>query len=191
MKLASGSLILYATEPGSFAADGKGNNGVFTSQLVDAINQDGYSIEKVFKVTARNVSQATAKKQVPYIEGVVLGEFYFGTKEVVKPAPESIRTANINPDITGIEKDFWSDVRSDLSKAMYEAYLEQYPNGHYVRIARIKFAVLNKSTDTTTGQPETSNSVNTNLNTAIEADDGGSFSVTGSYIDNYDRVYEL
>ena len=86
MQPASGSLILYATEPGSVASDGKGSNGVFTSHLVNAINEEGYSIEKVFKVTARNVSQATTKKQIPYIEGVVLGEFFFSEKKKYEKA---------------------------------------------------------------------------------------------------------
>ncbi len=98
MQPTSGSLILYATEPGSVAADGSGDNGVFTTHLVNAINQKGYNIEKVFKVTARNVSKATAKRQIPYIEGVVLGEFYFNdtaaageTQVVDQPAAVSLK----------------------------------------------------------------------------------------------------
>jgi uncharacterized caspase-like protein len=135
MQPASGSLILYATEPGSVADDGSGENGVFTKHLVDAINQEGHSIEKVFKVTARNVSQATGKKQIPYIEGVVLGEFYFGGAN--SGSSPATLTNNSTQNIS-LEKEFWSEVKLDQSTAMYQAYLAQYPTGLYAPIAKVK-----------------------------------------------------
>ena len=146
MQPASGSLILYATEPGSVADDGSGDNGVFTKHLVDAINQQGNSIEKVFKVTALNVSQATGKKQIPYIEGVVLGEFYFDGPNA--GASQSTLT-NSNTQNTAREDQFWGEVKSDQSTAMYQAYLAQYPGGLYAPIARVKIdqASRNKQAD--------------------------------------------
>ena len=98
MQPASGSLIMYATEPGDVAADGRGNNGVFTTHLVDAINQQGKKIEEVFKITAINVSRATGKKQTPYIEGVVLGEFCFSGGAKAASAPASTPAPAISSD---------------------------------------------------------------------------------------------
>ena len=152
MQPASGSLIMYATEPGDVAADGRGNNGVFTTHLVDAINQQGEKIEEVFKITAINVSRATGKKQTPYIEGVVLGEFYFsgGAKAASTPAPA------ISSDESGEhERLFWNSVTADPSKAMFQAYLEQYPDGNYARLAEIKLGQLGITSDTVTKQPVT------------------------------------
>jgi hypothetical protein len=138
MQPTSGSLILYATEPGSVAADGSGNNGVFTTHLVDAINQKGYNIEKVFKVTARNVSKATAKRQIPYIEGVVLGEFYFNDTAVAGETQVIDQPADQN-----FEFIYWQSVQKITSSAAYEAYLSQYPNGVFAALAKVEINRLN------------------------------------------------
>jgi len=146
MQPATGSLILYATEPGNVASDGVGDNGVFTEHLVKAINTQGLSIENVFKTTAINVSQATGKKQIPYIEGVILGEFYFdGSDKFDSPPAE---TASTNIDLTAIEKEFWGEVKADPSKKMYEAYLKVYPGGFYAEIAKVKIANLSNTSST-------------------------------------------
>jgi hypothetical protein len=138
MQPTSGSLILYATEPGSVAADGSGDNGVFTTHLVNAINQKGYNIEKVFKVTARNVSKATAKRQIPYIEGVVLGEFYFNDTAVAGETQVVDQPAAQN-----FEFIYWQSVQNITSLAAYEAYLSQYPNGVFAALAKVEINRLN------------------------------------------------
>jgi uncharacterized caspase-like protein len=179
MQPASGSLILYATEPGNVASDGTGDNGVFTTHFVDAINQDGLSIEKVFKITARNVSKATAKKQTPYIEGVVLGDFYFSGSDKAETTP--VQTASISDDVSGEhERLFWNEVKADPRKEMYDAYLQQYPNGHYALIANIKLNQLNNKTDTTAGDAQNSSA------SVIQPDSG--IDVTGTYTTIYKSV---
>jgi hypothetical protein len=135
MQPVSGSLILYATEPSSVAADGDGDNGVFTKHLVDAINQHGNKIEEIFKITARNVNKATAKKQTRYIEGVLLGEFYFGRKKIEPPKPT---VADVDARKRLLENEFWRVVKSDQSIAMYKAYLSKFPIGLYAPIAKAK-----------------------------------------------------
>ena len=141
MQPTSGSLIMYATEPGDVAADGAGNNGVFTTHLVNAINQKGKKIEEVFKITAINVNRATGKKQTPYIEGVVLGDFYFSGAANAESTPAQAPV--ISSDGSGEnERLFWSEVKSEPSKEMYEAYLQQFPDGDYTLIAKIKLESL-------------------------------------------------
>lgn len=179
MQPASGSLILYATEPGSVAADGRGENGVFTEHLVNAINRKGFSIEKVFKITARDVSRATAKKQTPYIEGVVLGDFYFDEQAAAATASKPVQTASISNGNSGIEQDFWSEVSASPSKEMFQAYLDQYPDGHFAAIARIKLAMMTKSTNTPAAKKKS---------TPI---DSGVISVAGIYDDGVGRKIKL
>ena len=45
----TGSFISYATAPGSVAADGDGENGLFTAKLLKHMTTPGLSLEKVFK----------------------------------------------------------------------------------------------------------------------------------------------
>jgi formylglycine-generating enzyme required for sulfatase activity len=142
MDAPKGSLILYATSPGDVAADGSGRNGLFTEKLMHHINQPGLKIEDVFKQTAISVSQQSRQKQVPYIEGVILGDFYFQPKkktaEIVKKEPAKEKKKKTE----NAEHRFWDAVIQDPGKDMLLAYLEQYPNGHYTSIANIKLKKL-------------------------------------------------
>ena len=45
----TGTLIAYATTPGSVAADGKGRNGVYTEKLLIHIQTPGLTVEQMFK----------------------------------------------------------------------------------------------------------------------------------------------
>jgi formylglycine-generating enzyme required for sulfatase activity len=92
MQAPKGSLVLYATSPGDVAQDGMGRNGVFTSKLLEYMDRPGLPIENVFKKTAISVSKATDRKQVPWFEGVLLGEFSFkgSANKVETPMVEKI-----------------------------------------------------------------------------------------------------
>lgn len=90
MSAPKGSLILYATSPGDVAADGAGKNGLFTEKLMQSMDVEGLKVEDIFKQTAIAVSKASDREQVPYIEGVILGDFYFipNTQNAPSVAPE-------------------------------------------------------------------------------------------------------
>ena len=155
MEAPKGSLILYATSPGDVAADGEGENGLFTEKLIETINREGLTIEEVFKQTAIAVNNASNSAQVPYIEGVILGDFYFreassqNVKHTPDPTPTPIQTqpqvqAQTQPSVntsvviaSEVENTFWDTVKQSNSVELYQAYLDQYPNGFYSRIAEI------------------------------------------------------
>ncbi len=127
----SGSLIAYATAPGKVAADGSGNNGLYTQYLLEYMNSPGLKLEEVFKKVRIAVSKDTAGQQVPWENSSLMGDFYFTGKQ----------TANNKAAVDSFdkyEKAIWNEVKKSPSKEMYEAYLLDYPNGHYSRIARIK-----------------------------------------------------
>ncbi len=72
-----GSLIAYATAPGSIAADGQGRNGIYTKNLIKSIKTPGLTIEQVLKKTREMVVKETTKKQVPWESSSLMGNFYF------------------------------------------------------------------------------------------------------------------
>ncbi len=73
----SGTLIAYATSPGSVASDGSGSNGLYTEQLLQAMSEPGLKIEDVFKRVRVNVMDRSAGKQTPWEMSSVTGDFYF------------------------------------------------------------------------------------------------------------------
>jgi uncharacterized caspase-like protein len=77
MNAPSGSLIAYATSPGTTAADGTGGNGVYTSALLEHIQTPGITIEEVFKRVRTSVRQQSQSKQIPWESTSLEGNFYF------------------------------------------------------------------------------------------------------------------
>lgn len=72
-----GTFIAYATAPGSVASDGTGENGLYTQELVKALEQPGFKIEDVFKTVRNNVYKMSNEMQVPWENSSIFGDFYF------------------------------------------------------------------------------------------------------------------
>lgn len=72
-----GSIIAFATSPGSVAADGEGDNGLYTAELLKLLPSPGLSIEDLFKEVGRAVSQETGDEQRPWVSSDFYGDFSF------------------------------------------------------------------------------------------------------------------
>jgi uncharacterized caspase-like protein len=72
----SGTIIGYATAEGATAADGSGDNGLYTEELVKQMNVP-QPIESVFKKTRVQVEQRSSRTQSPRESSGLRGEFYF------------------------------------------------------------------------------------------------------------------
>lgn len=73
----SGTLISFATRPGSVAADGTGRNGLYTTHLLQAMDSPNLQVELMLKRVNSNVKQASQGRQEPWLEGSIEGDFYF------------------------------------------------------------------------------------------------------------------
>ena len=76
MRAPTGSIIAYATAPGSVASDGTGENGIYTKYLLKNMRTPGLSITDVFMRVRMGVVGETAKKQVPWESSSLTGYFY-------------------------------------------------------------------------------------------------------------------
>lgn len=61
-----GSLVAFATAPGTAALDGEGANSPYAEALVNVIGEPGLRVEDVFISVRNRVSAATGGKQVPW-----------------------------------------------------------------------------------------------------------------------------
>ncbi len=117
---AEGTLIAFATAPGKFAEDGEGKNSPFTYHLLQHINTPKLPVELMFKKVRAAVVQETNRKQTPWEQSSLVGEFSFypmqeqpkpptqpspspTTAAVPKPTP-SPSTPQIQPGTTLISK---------------------------------------------------------------------------------------
>ncbi len=98
MNAPTGTLIAYATAPGSVANDGPGENGTYTGELIKAMEVEGLRVEDVFKQVRSAVREMTQGRQVPWESSSLEGDFYFRTPApVAAPAFAPERTAGVAP----------------------------------------------------------------------------------------------
>ncbi len=134
----SGTLIAYATAPGSVAADGDRENGLYTGELLNAIRQPGLSIEQVFKQVRVQVSAQSKGKQVPWESSSLVGEFRFLPDSATPPIP----TAPAATGAASAELLFWQSIMESSRAADFAAYLEAYPDGIFAPLARNRITAL-------------------------------------------------
>lgn len=94
----AGSLIAFATSPGSVAEDGKENNGTFTSALLKYIKVPGLEINQIMTKVRADVIRMTNGNQKPWTNVSLTEEFYFsGVKEPYYNRTGSIELSVYDP----------------------------------------------------------------------------------------------
>lgn len=130
----TGTLISYATRPGSVAADGEGRNGLYTSKLLTQMNSSE-QIELSLKSVVSEVKAASRGKQEPWMEGSIEGEFCFaGCGAISQPSTAPVPVAET--DSSSIELSFWDSIKNSSNPEDFRAYLAQYPKGKFESLAR-------------------------------------------------------
>ncbi len=144
----TGTLIAYATAPGRVASDGTGENGLYTSELLKKVRVPGLSATEMFMRVRAEVMQQTNNKQVPWEASSLVGAFYFNASLKRSEDSPMGRTSNETKiDRTAVEREYWETIRSSNDGQDYRDYLESYPNGAYVAIARAKLRQIETSTN--------------------------------------------
>ena len=99
MEAPSGSLVAFATAPGSTADENRGGrNGLYTQYLLRAIEVPGLRLEDVFQQVRRDVERASSRRQSPEEISKLTSAFYFRPAQqavalaplVVAPAPSVV-----------------------------------------------------------------------------------------------------
>ena len=101
----SGTLISFATKPGSVAADGAGRNGLYTGQLLKYMASDDLQIEQVLKNVIHDVKKLSNGQQEPWSEGSLEGEFYFHKNQQPVASASSIPPKQSVPTVKKADSD--------------------------------------------------------------------------------------
>ena len=123
----SGTLISFATRPGSIASDGDGRNGLYTGALLKVMDRGDQPIEQLLKVVLAEVKSASKGQQEPWMEGSIEGDFCFGncgTSAVTSVTPQSQSPVDNNQKkyfpadkyVTGIQTQNNKNIIVDLKK---------------------------------------------------------------------------
>jgi formylglycine-generating enzyme required for sulfatase activity len=136
MDAPTGSIIAYATAPGSIAADGQTRNGLYTSKLLKHITSPGLEIEKIFKRVRVDVAQASGYRQIPWESSSLMGSFYFFKKRglTILPKHASQKPATDPPAVLEPDRERLELQRQEL--VAYKSKLEEQARTEVVRLKK-------------------------------------------------------
>jgi uncharacterized caspase-like protein len=178
VEAASGTLIHYATRPGSVAADGDGQNGTYTEALLAQMSEPGVPVEMMLKKVSNNVVKKTSGKQEPWVEGSLRGDFYF-----IFQGPT---TVNVQ-DSSDAETETWRVAESIGTTASYKSYLEAYPKGRYGVAAKMKLDALGTTSALSKSQFPASVRENPEITFWNEVKASGSWEYYDAYAKQYPK----
>jgi len=131
-----GTLVSFSTQPGNVALDGVGRNSPFTAALVKYLGHPGEDISESLVRVRVDVLEATGGQQIPWENSSLTG------KVILKQ--EATPDRRETPDLQ-IELAYWNSIKDATNADYFESYLQQYPDGKFAAIARLKLEDLRRS----------------------------------------------
>ena len=183
MDAPTGTFIAFATAPGSVAADGAGEHGVYTKYLLGEMTKPGLQIEHLFKQVRNAVMAETKGQQIPWESSSLRGDFAFRAgapqpssadlvaealkrereaqqKEIEKLLAaalerqrKELEAAGVRPMAPAAEIAFWDTIKASSDPADFLAYLTQYPKGEFVALAKNRLAALENKPPSAASDP--------------------------------------
>ena len=139
MEAPVGTLVAFATAPGSVSSDGSGQHGLYTEHLLRLMRAPGMKVEDVFKQVRVAVRKESQGKQIPWESTSLEGDFYF-----LAPRPAEAVAASPAPSAQpeAVEQAFWDAVKDSSSPAELQAFLRRYPQSRFGALAQQRLLSL-------------------------------------------------
>lgn len=169
------TLISYSTKAGLVAEDGDGTNSPFTQALLRHLETPGLEVGKLFGKVRDDVVRETQERQQPFTYGSVGGDSIYLVPPRV-PATAVVAVADAPALVasgSALELSFWETIKNSSNAADYRAYVERFPNGTFVGLARNRLESLAPAV--TAGAP-----VSHNVSRGAQALQAGAGSGVGS-----------
>ena len=133
------TLVAYAAAAGTTADDGTGSrNSPYTSALLEYLEQP-LELSSVFRRVRARVLETTRGRQRPHEYGSLLRDHYLsGASGVVTPT--ALTALQVQQELA-----FWQSISDSDNPADFEAYLEQYADGQFARLANNRLASLQEA----------------------------------------------
>jgi hypothetical protein len=144
------TLIAFAAAPGQEATDGADRNSPFTTALLQHMPKPGLEVSVMLKEVAADVRRDTRNSQRPQQLSDMTRPFYFvkaqtaavikvepvATPELMaKPAPQA--AAERPADDRALDVAFWNAAQSANDCDAVRAYMQRFPSGVFIELARL------------------------------------------------------
>src|SRR3989339_1246893 len=135
MDAPKGSLISFATAPGSVAADGDGKNGIFTKHLLEQISVPNLEVGQMMRRVRTGVQADTNNQQTPFEVSSLTGNFYFSGIESGKNVSDPQAAAT--PHELSPEEEMWKMIKDSDNRSEIQLFIDTYPQGKFVKHAKL------------------------------------------------------
>ena len=132
----TGSMLAYATAPGKVAMDGQGNNGLYTSYLIQEMSVKTAKLEDVFKRVRLSVRLASNGMQVPW-ETTSLEEDVYLFPGQIQHLSEAEQEQVLQRELTA-----WARVKDSQDHIALANFIRQYPSGSVSELAQSRLSRL-------------------------------------------------
>jgi len=142
-----GSLVSFAAKEGTVASDGAGRNSPYTRGLLANLETPGLEVNFMFRKIRDSVIEATGGKQEPFTYGSLPGTSIYLKPPVQTAALQSTVQPQAQlivppPASDQIEVSYWVSIVNLNSKDLFQSYINRYPGGQFVEIARYRVAQI-------------------------------------------------
>jgi hypothetical protein len=143
--LTSDTLIAFAAKAGSTALDGDGANSPYTTALLKHLTIPGLDLRLAFGRVRDEVLKNTDNKQEPFVYGSLGGSevSLVPTKAQQEVGPAIAPRGAVDYD-KEMEITFWNAVKDAKSIVLLQTYLDRYPAGNFVTLAKALIEQINK-----------------------------------------------
>jgi cyclophilin family peptidyl-prolyl cis-trans isomerase/uncharacterized caspase-like protein len=136
IQVPEGTLISYATQPGSVAQDGESGNSPYSKALAETIRKPGLGIFEAFNQVGLAVKRATGGSQQPWVASSPIdGDFYFSGApgNAVAAAPPAS-----TPDACSPAQAHWESANAIGTVAAYQDHLRLFSKCAFAGLARAR-----------------------------------------------------
>ncbi len=140
-----GQMVVYSASRGQQALDRLSDidanpNGVFTREFIGRMRTPGVRIEDLMRDvqdSVESLAKTVRHEQRPAVYNEARGNFYFY-------GPTTVQVQQGGDDL---EAQTWAAAQAANSVAAYQTYLDAYPKGKYVVVAKIKLDAIKQSSE--------------------------------------------
>ena len=158
---AKGQMIVFSASKGQEALDRISDsdpnpNTVFTREFISQMRKPGINIEQIVHEVQDAVEEMAKKighEQRPALHNEARGHFYF----FGPPTNPTTPLASVSPpplvSQEQREDNFWNDAKAAGIKESFQAYIDAYPRGRYVNLAKANITRLSNNSQAQIPQP--------------------------------------
>jgi uncharacterized caspase-like protein len=148
---AGNTLIAYAAKAGSIAMDGAGDHSPYAVALLNNLFVPGLDVRFAFGRIRDDVLKMTSNRQEPFVYGSLSGQSIALVPAAVQSGPSVAANDAAKVDYALVEK--------VDTKAAWELFLGQHPQGFLADLARARLAKIANEQTQQNGAPDRSNRV--------------------------------